>query len=83
VVNGCGWCQTLQLYKLLLEVGDHLRPLLELSVLHLHMVLKVDDLVGMSIRLLMRDVEQHMGVVPPMLGLTKSTVSNLQLAVLL
>jgi hypothetical protein len=47
------------------------------------MVLKVDDLVGMSIHLLTSDVEQHMGVVPPMLGLTKSTVSNLQLAVLL
>jgi hypothetical protein len=31
----------------------------------------------------MSDVEQLMGVVPPMLGLTKMTVSELQLTVLL
>jgi hypothetical protein len=31
----------------------------------------------------MSDVEQHTGVVPPMLGLTKSIVSDLQLTVLL
>jgi hypothetical protein len=46
-------------------------------------VLKVDDPVGMDIHLLKSDVEQHIGVVPPMLGLTKSTVSDLQLTVLL
>jgi hypothetical protein len=83
VVNGCGWCWPLQLQKLLLEVGDRLRPLLKLGVLRLHVVLKVDDPVGTSIHLLMSDVEQHTGVVPPMLGLTKSMVSDLQLAVLL
>jgi hypothetical protein len=63
--------------KLLLEVGDCLHPLLKLGVLHLHVVLKVDDLVGTSIHLLTSDVEQHTGVVPPMLGLTKPTVSHL------
>jgi hypothetical protein len=46
-------------------------------------VLKVDVPVGTSIHLLTSDVEQHTGVVPPMLGLTMSTVSDLQLAVLL
>jgi hypothetical protein len=83
VVNGCGWWRPLQLQKLLLEVGDCLRPLLRLDVLHLHVVLKVDAPVGTSIHLLTSDVEQHTGVVPPMLGLTMSTVSDLQLAVLL
>jgi hypothetical protein len=83
MVNGCGWCRPLQLQKLLLEVGDRLRPLLKLSVLRLHVVLKVDDPVGMSIHLLTSDVEQHTGVVPPMLGLTKPMVSDLQLVVLL
>jgi hypothetical protein len=82
VVNGCGWCQPLQLQKLLLEVDNVLRPLLKFDVLRLHVVLKVDDPVGTSIHLLMSDVEQHTGVVPPMLGLTKSTESDLQLAVL-
>jgi hypothetical protein len=83
MVNGCGWCRPLQLQKLLLEVGDRLRPLLKLSVLRLHVVLKVDDPVGMSIHLLTSDVEKRTGVVPPMLGLTKPMVSDLQLAVLL
>jgi hypothetical protein len=46
-------------------------------------VLKVDDPMGMNIHLLTSDVEQHMDVVPPMLGLTKSMVSDLQLMVLL
>jgi hypothetical protein len=46
-------------------------------------VLKVDDPVGMDILFLESDVEQLMGVVPPMLALTKSTVSDLQLKVLL
>jgi hypothetical protein len=83
VVNGCGRCRPLQLQKLLLEVGDRLRPLLKLGALCLHVVLKVDDLVGTSIHLLTSDVEQHTGVVPPMLGLTKLTVSDLQLVALL
>jgi hypothetical protein len=48
-----------------------------LSVLHLHVVLKVDDPVGTSIHLLASDVEKHTGVVPPMLGLTKSIVRDL------
>jgi hypothetical protein len=82
VVNGCGWCQPLQLQKLLLEVDNVLRPLLKFDVLRLHVVLKVDDPVGTSIHLLTSDVEQHTGVVPPMLGLTKSMESDLQLAVL-
>jgi hypothetical protein len=40
---------------LLLKVGDHLRPLLKLGILHLHMVLKMDDSVGMDIHLLTSD----------------------------
>jgi hypothetical protein len=83
VVNRCGWCRPLQLQKLLLKVGNHLYPLLKLGVLRLHVVLKVDDPMGMNIHLLTSDVEQHMDVVPPMLGLTKSMVSDLQLMVLL
>jgi hypothetical protein len=77
------WCLPLKLQMLLLEVGDHLCPLLKLNVLRLHDVLKVYYPVGTDIHLLMSDVKQHMGVVPPMLVLTKTTVSNLQLMVLL
>jgi hypothetical protein len=83
VVIGCGWCRPLQLQKLLLEVEDRLHPLLKLGVLCLHVVLKVHDPMGTSIHLLTSDVEQHTGVVPPMLGITKLTVSNLQLTVLI
>jgi hypothetical protein len=48
-----------------------------LSVLHLNGVLKVDDPVGTDIHLLASDVEQLTGVVPLMLGLTQSTISDL------
>jgi hypothetical protein len=41
------------------------------------MVLKVDNPVGTNMHLLTSDVEQLTGVVPPMLGLTKSMVSDL------
>jgi hypothetical protein len=37
--------------------------------------------MGTDIHLIMSDVEQLMGVVPSMLGLTNSTVSDLQLTV--
>jgi hypothetical protein len=67
----------------LLEVGDRLRPLLKLAVMRLNGMLKVNDPVGTDIHLLASDVEQLMGVVPPMLGLTKLTISDLQLTVLL
>jgi hypothetical protein len=77
VVHGCGWYRLLQLQKLLLEVGDHLHPCLKLSLLHLEGMLKVDDPVGTDIHLLPSDVEQLTDVVPPILGLTKSTVSDL------
>jgi hypothetical protein len=79
----CGWCRPLQLQKLLLEVGDRLHPILKLDVLRLNGVLMVDDPVGTDIHLLTSDVELLMGVVPPMLGLTKLTISDLQLTVLL
>jgi hypothetical protein len=55
---------------MLLEVGNRLRPLLKLDILRLHVVLKVDDPVGMDIHLLTGDVKQHTGVVPSTLGLT-------------
>jgi hypothetical protein len=64
-------------------VGDSLRPHLKLGLLCLEGVLKVEDSVGADIYLLTSDVEQLMGVVPPMLSLTKSMVSDLQLTVLL
>jgi hypothetical protein len=44
-------------------------------------VLKVDDPVGTDIHLLTSDVEQHTGVVPSMLGVTKMTVNLLLLMV--
>jgi hypothetical protein len=47
----------LKLQQLLLEVGDHLRPLLTLRILHLHVVLKVDNPVGMGLHLLTGDVK--------------------------
>jgi hypothetical protein len=47
------------------------QPLLKLGILRLHVVLKVNDSMGTDIHLLMSDVEQHMGVVPSMLGVTK------------
>jgi hypothetical protein len=62
---------------MLLEVNDHLHRLLKLGILHLHMVLKVNDPVGTDIHLLMSDVKQHTGVVPSMLGVTKATVDLL------
>jgi hypothetical protein len=40
-------------------------------------VLKVDNPVGVGPQLLMRDVEQHTGVAPSMLGVTKTTVNLL------
>jgi hypothetical protein len=77
MVDRLGWCLPLKLKKLLLVVEDRLHPLLKFSVLHLNGMLKVDDPVGTDIHLLTRDVEQLTGVVPPMLGLTKLTVSDL------
>jgi hypothetical protein len=65
----------------LLKVGDRLRPLLKLGVLHLHVVLKVDNPVGTGIHLLSGNVEQQTCVVPSMLGITKPMVNLLQLAV--
>jgi hypothetical protein len=70
-------CLHLMLQQLLLKVGDHLRPLLNLGILRLHVVLKVDDSVGVDIHLLTGDVEQHMCVVPSMLGVTRVTVNLL------
>jgi hypothetical protein len=67
----------------MLEVGNYLRPLLKLNVMCLNGMLKVDDPMGTDIHLIMSDVEQLTGVVPPKLGLTKMTVSNLRLTVLL
>jgi hypothetical protein len=61
----------------LLEVSDHLCPLVKLGVLHLHVVLKVDNPMGTDIHLLMSDVEQHTGVVPSMLDAIKVTVNLL------
>jgi hypothetical protein len=43
VVGKLGWCLHLKLQQLLLKVGDHLYPHLKLSVLRLHMVLKVHN----------------------------------------
>jgi hypothetical protein len=83
VVDRLGQCLHLKLQQLLLKVSDHLLPLLNLSVLHPHMVLKVDNLVGMGLHLLMGDVEQHVGVVPSVLSVIKATVNLLYLTVLL
>jgi hypothetical protein len=77
MVDGLMWCLSLKLQQLLLEFGDQLHPLLKLDVLRLHVVLNVDVLVGMDIHLLTGAVEQHMGVVSSMLGVTKTMVSIL------
>jgi hypothetical protein len=76
-VSRLGWRLHLKLQHLLLKVCNHLHPLLKLSVLYLHVVLKVDNPVGTGLHLLMSDVEQHIGVVPSMLGVTKATVNLL------
>jgi cation transport ATPase len=55
----------------MLEVDDHLHPLLKLGILRLHMVLRVDNPMGTGLHLLTGDVEQYAGVVPSMLGVTK------------
>jgi hypothetical protein len=81
--NRLRWCLPLKLQQLLLKVGDCLCPCLKLSVLRLHVVLKVDNPVGTDLHLLPSNVEQQMGMVPSMLGVTKATVNLLQLAVLL
>jgi hypothetical protein len=83
VVNRIKRCLPLKLQKLLLGVGDRLCPLLKLDILHLHGVLKVADPIGIDIHLLSSDVKQHTDVVPLMLGLTKMTISDLQLTFLL
>jgi hypothetical protein len=62
---------------LLLKAGDHLHCLLKLGVLHLHMVLKVDNPVSTGLHLLTGDVDKHTGVVPSMLGITKAMVNLL------
>jgi hypothetical protein len=71
------WCLHLKLQQLLLKVGDHLCPLLKLSILRLYMVFKVDDSMGMDIHLLVSDVEQHTGVVTSMLDVTKAIINLL------
>jgi hypothetical protein len=76
-VSRLGWRLHLKLQQLLLKVGDRLHPLLKLGILHLHVVLKVDNLVGTGLHLLVGDVEQHTGVVPSMLGVTKAMVNLL------
>jgi hypothetical protein len=77
VVGRLKWCLHLKVQQLLLKVGNHLRPLLKLSFLCLHMVLKVDNPVGTSLHLLTGDVEQHAGVVPSVLGVTKAMINLL------
>jgi hypothetical protein len=67
----------LKLQHLLLKVGDSICPLLKLDVLHLHVVLKVDNHMGTCLHLLTGDVEQHTGVVPSMLDITKVMVNLL------
>jgi hypothetical protein len=71
----------LQLQKVLLEVGDSLCPLLKFYTLHLDGILEVHDHMDTGLHLLTCKVELLMGEVPPMLGLTKATVSGLQLQV--
>jgi hypothetical protein len=66
-----------------LEVGDHLHPLLKLGTLHLESVLEVYNPVGMDPHLLMSEVRLQMGVVLPVLDLTKAMIHDLQLAVLI
>jgi hypothetical protein len=51
--------------------------LLKLSVLHLHVVLKVDNPIGTGLHLLTGDIEQHTGVGPSMLSVTKVMVNLL------
>jgi hypothetical protein len=75
------WSLLLQLQKLLLEVGDSLRPLLKLGVLRLDGVLRMYDRVGTGVYLLMCNVEMPMDEVSPMLSLTKTVVHSLQLQV--
>jgi hypothetical protein len=66
-----------------LEVGDRLHPLLKLGTLHLESVLEVYNPVGMDPHLLMSEVRLQMGVVLPVLDLTKAMIHDLQLAVLI
>jgi hypothetical protein len=66
-----------------LEVGDRLHPLLKLGTLHLKSVLEVYNPVGMDPHLLMSEVRLQMGVVLPVLDLTKAMIHDLQLAVLI
>jgi hypothetical protein len=48
-----------------------------LGVLHLHVVLKVDNPMGTGLHFLVGDVKQHTSVLPSMLGVTKATVNLL------
>jgi hypothetical protein len=49
----CGWCLKLKHLELLHKGGDRHYSLLELVVLVLHSMLKVDDHVGVSVHLIM------------------------------
>jgi hypothetical protein len=57
VVGRIRWCLSLKLQQLLLEVSDHLSPLLKLGVLCLNVVLKVVNPVGTDLHLLTGDVD--------------------------
>jgi hypothetical protein len=65
----------------LLEVRDSLHPLLKLSVLRLDGILEMHDCVGIGVHLLTCEVKLLTGEVPPVLGLTKVAVCDLQLQI--
>jgi hypothetical protein len=68
--------------ELLLKVGDCHSPLLELEVLLLHSMLKVDDHVGANVHLLIGAVQLLVGLVPPMLVLSEVAICDLQVTFL-
>jgi hypothetical protein len=66
----------------LLESGDRRCPLLELKVLHLDGILEVHNHMGPGVHLHTGEVKLLVGIVPPVLGLAKVVVHNLQLEIL-
>jgi hypothetical protein len=68
---------------MLLEVGDRLCSLLNLSILCLNGFLEMHYHVDLGVHLLKGEVYLLAGIVQPVLGLAKAAVRDLQLEILL
>jgi hypothetical protein len=73
----------MQLQKLLLDIGDHLHPLLKLEILRRNGIFEVHDHVGPGVHLFTSEVQLLTDEVHLVISLAKVVVSDLQLKVIL